>query len=95
MLLLVFFWSLVDDSRDKVLKSAPLRQLLPMVNLNPPIERSGVFVFDEASRFDSRSVGGARRAYLCQPSSHVSLVSARRFRLVMWLLFILPHGLWE
>lgn len=56
MLLLVFFLSHVDDSHDKVLKLALLKQLLSKVNLNLPIERAGLFVFNEAPRYDSRGL---------------------------------------
>lgn len=55
MLLLVFFLSHVDDSHDKVLKLAPREQLLSKVNFNLPIERPGVFIFNEAPRYDSRA----------------------------------------
>lgn len=52
MLLLVFFLSRVADSRDKVLKLAPLGQLLSKSNLNLPNETPlGCLLFDEASRF--------------------------------------------
>lgn len=54
MLLLVFFLSRVDDSHDKVLKLAPLKQPLSKVNLNVPVELPGVYVFNEAPRYDSR-----------------------------------------
>lgn len=73
MLLLVFFLSHVDDSHDKVLKLASLEQLLSKVNVNLPIERLGVFIFNEAPRYDSRGFAVLRRAHLCQQSAHVRL----------------------
>ncbi len=73
MLLLVFFWSHVDDSHDKVLKLAPLKQLPSKVNFNLPTERPGAFVFNETPRYDSRGFVVRRHAYLCQQSLHVRL----------------------
>lgn len=74
MLLLVFFLSHVDDSHDKVLKLAPLKRLLSKVNFYLPIERPGVFIFNEAPRYDSRgfvvsSIFVSRaRTCVCQPT---------------------------
>lgn len=68
MLLLVFFLSHVDDSHDKVLKLAPLKQLLSKVNLNLPIERPGLFIFNEAPGYDSLGFSVLRDTYLCQQS---------------------------
>lgn len=81
MLLLVFFLSHVDDSHDKVLKLALLKQLLSKVNLNLPIERPAVFIFNEAP--NSRGFGQYReRAYLCQPGLARVHVSSHVFRRV-------------
>lgn len=73
MLLLVFFLSHVDDFHDKVLKLAPLKQLLSKVNLNLPIEQPGLFIFNEAPGYDLLGFLGLRDTYLCQQSSRVRL----------------------
>lgn len=71
MLLLVFFLSHVDDSHDKVLKLAPLKQLLANVNLYLPVELHGVFVFSKTPRYDSRGFVVLKSAYLWQHSLHM------------------------
>lgn len=53
MLLLVFFLSHVDESRDKVLKLAPLRQLLSKVNQNLLAEHRRVFILIAVSGYGS------------------------------------------
>lgn len=68
MLLLVLFLNHVDESRDKALKLASLRQLKSKVNLNLPVEQPTVFILIEVSGYDSRSLGGGR--HMCQQSSH-------------------------
>lgn len=53
MLLLVLFLSRVDESRDKVLKLAPLRQLLSKVNPNVLAEQPRVFILIAVSGYGS------------------------------------------
>lgn len=67
MPLLVFFLSHVDESRDKVLKLAPLRQLLSKVNPKTAGRAAPRVYFDRAIWTRLR----VRRAYLCQQLSHV------------------------
>lgn len=79
MLLLVFFLSHVDDSRDKVLKLAPLKQLLSKVNLNLPTQRTRLFVFNETPRYDLRGFRGMETRIFVSAQLARALVSAHMF----------------